>query len=88
LASIERAGVARRIFGFHVCDWLVPTRDLLTDRGMMGDGVIDIPQIRSMVEAAGYAGQVEVEIFSDRDWWTRPADETLSVCAERLQTVC
>ena len=50
---------------FHVCDWLVPTRDLLTDRGMMGDGVIDIPLIRGAVEAAGYADQVEVEIFSE-----------------------
>jgi sugar phosphate isomerase/epimerase len=87
-ANIKRAGAARRIFGFHVCDWLVPTRDLLTDRGMMGDGVIDIPLIRGAVEASGYAGQIEVEIFSDRDWWTRPPDETLSVCAERLQAVC
>jgi sugar phosphate isomerase/epimerase len=87
-ANIERAGAAQRIFGFHVCDWLVPTRDLLTDRGMMGDGVIDIPLIRGAVETAGYADQVEVEIFSDRDWWTRPADETLSVCAERLQSAC
>jgi sugar phosphate isomerase/epimerase len=87
-ANIERAGAARRIFGFHVCDWLVPTRDLLTDRGMMGDGVIDIPLIRSTIEAAGYADQVEVEIFSERDWWTRPAEETLAVCAERLQTAC
>jgi sugar phosphate isomerase/epimerase len=87
-SNIKRAGEARRILAFHVCDWLVPTRDLLTDRGMMGDGVIDIPLIRGAVEAAGYADQVEVEIFSDRDWWTRPADETLSVCAERLQTVC
>jgi sugar phosphate isomerase/epimerase len=87
-ANIGRAGAARRIFGFHVCDWLVPTRDLLTDRGMMGGGVIDIALIRGAVEAAGYADQVEVEIFSDRDWWTQPSDETLSVCAERLQTVC
>ncbi len=87
-ANIKRAGAARRIFAFHVCDWLVPTRDLLTDRGMMGDGVIDIPLIRDAVEATGYTDQVEVEIFSDRDWWTRPPDETLSVCAERLQTVC
>jgi sugar phosphate isomerase/epimerase len=87
-ANIKRAGEARRILAFHVCDWLVPTRDLLTDRGMMGDGVIDIPLIRGAVETAGYADQVEVEIFSDRDWWTRPADETLSVCAERLQSAC
>ena len=87
-AGIARAGVARRILGFHVCDWLVPTRDLLTDRGMMGDGVIDIQSVRAMVEAAGYDKLVEVEIFSDRDWWTRPTEETLSVCAERLGTVC
>ena len=87
-ANIKRAGEARRILAFHVCDWLVPTRDLLTDRGMMGDGVVDIPLIRSAVEAAGYADQVEVEIFSELDWWARPPDETLSVCAKRLQSVC
>ncbi len=86
-AGIERAGSARRIFAFHVCDWLVPTRDLLNDRGMMGDGVIDIRGIRQKVEAAGYAGAVEVEIFST-DWWQRSADEILSVCAARLQEVC
>jgi sugar phosphate isomerase/epimerase len=86
--SIARAGREGRILAFHVCDWLVPTRDVLTDRGMMGDGVIDIPRIRGMVEAAGYDGPVEVEIFSAGNWWRRPAAETLAVCAERLQTVC
>lgn len=86
--GIARAGAARRIQSFHVCDWLVPTRDLLTDRGMMGDGVIDVKGVRGLVEAAGYDKLVEVEIFSDRDWWMRPADETLSVCADRLSTVC
>lgn len=87
-AQIARAGSQGRIRAFHVCDWLVPTRDLLNDRGMMGDGVIDIRHIRELSEAAGYAGQVEVEIFSERDWWSRPPEETLTVCAERLQTVC
>jgi len=86
--QIARAGAQNRIFAFHVCDWLVPTRDMLTDRGMMGDGVIDIPPIRAMVEEAGYDGAVEVEIFSSFDWWKRPIEETLQVCAERLQTVC
>jgi len=86
--QIARAGAQGRIFAFHVCDWLVPTRDMLTDRGMMGDGVIDIPPIRAMVEEAGYDGAVEVEIFSSFDWWKRPIEETLTVCAERLQTVC
>lgn len=87
-ANIARAGAARRIFGFHVNDWLKPTRDILNDRGMMGDGVIDIPRIRAMAESGGYAGLVEVEIFSSLDWWTRPIDDTLKVCRERLATVC
>jgi sugar phosphate isomerase/epimerase len=84
--EIARAGAAGRILAFHVCDWLVPTRDLLLDRGMMGDGVIDIPRIRAAVEAAGYAGLIEVEIFS-RDWWQRDPDEVLRIIAERYRTV-
>jgi sugar phosphate isomerase/epimerase len=87
-AQIERAGAQSRIFGFHVCDWLVPTRDMLNDRGMMGDGVIDIARLRGLVEAAGYDGAVEVEIFSAETWWQKPIGETLAVCAERLQSVC
>jgi len=86
ISDIARAGAARRIFGLHVCDWLVPTTDVLNDRGMMGDGIIDIPAIRRAVEQAGYAGAVEVEIFSAANWWKRPMDETLKVCRERLAT--
>ena len=82
--DIARAGLEKRIFGFHVCDWLVPTADVLNDRGMMGDGVIDIPSIRAQVEKAGYQGLIEVEIFSAQNWWKRPVAETLKVCAERL----
>ncbi|HJQ56925.1 MAG TPA: sugar phosphate isomerase/epimerase family protein [Vineibacter sp.] len=86
--EIARAGRAGRILGFHVCDWLVPTTDLLLDRGMMGDGVIDIPRIRGWVEAAGYAGCVEVEIFSAANWWKRDPDEVLRVVRVRVATVC
>ena len=85
-AQIARAG-RDRLLAFHVCDWLVPTRDLLEDRGMMGDGVIDIRQIRGWVEAAGFAGYSEVEIFSRDDWWKRPADEVLAACILRHRTV-
>ena len=85
--EIERAG-EKRILAFHICDWLVPTRDLLTDRGMMGDGVIDIPLIRSWVEAVGYRGFHEVEIFSAQNWWRRDADEVLAICRERHQLYC
>ncbi|TNE33928.1 MAG: sugar phosphate isomerase/epimerase [Alphaproteobacteria bacterium] len=80
--QIDRAG-KDRLLAFHVCDWLVPTRDLLMDRGMMGDGVIDIPLIRGWVEAAGYDGFHEVEIFSELDWWKRPAEEVVETCKER-----
>ena len=82
--DIGRAG--NRIFGFHVCDWLLHTQDPLNDRGMMGDGVIDIRAIRRMVEATGYIGPIECEIFSEANWWKRPMAETLQVCAERFAT--
>lgn len=73
-AEIRRAG--RRISGFHVCDWLTPTADLLNDRGLMGEGCIDIKGIRREVEAAGFGGWIEVEIFSDR-WWSSDPDDYL-----------
>ena len=79
-AQIRRAGA--RVLAYHICDWLVPTRDLLNDRGMMGDGVIDLPRIRVWVRSAGYAGFQEVEIFSET-WWSRDPDEVLEVCKER-----
>jgi sugar phosphate isomerase/epimerase len=85
LAQIARAG-RDRLLAFHVCDWLVPTRDILNDRGMMGDGVIDIKSIRAAVEAQGYAGYSEIEIFSN-DWWGKPMDEVLRTCIERHKTV-
>jgi sugar phosphate isomerase/epimerase len=81
-AQIRRAG-RERLLAFHVCDWLVPTRDLLNDRGMMGDGVIDLPQMRGWVEDAGYAGYSEVEIFSAENWWKRDAGEVLDTCISR-----
>jgi len=83
--QVARAGA--RIIAHHICDWLVPTRHLLTDRGMMGDGVIDFPAIRGMVEAAGYLGIQEVEIFSE-DWWSRPGDEVLATAVQRFKSVC
>ena len=84
-AQIARAG-RERILGFHVSDWLVPTTDLLLDRGMMGDGVIDLPRIRSLVEKAGFDGYTEVEIMSARDWWQRDADDVVRTCLERMQS--
>lgn len=82
--EIARAGP--RIHAFHVCDWLRNTRDLLLDRGMMGDGVIDVPRIRNWVEGAGYTGLLEVEIFSAEDWWKRGPDEVLEAVKSRIET--
>jgi len=84
--DIARAGA--RVIAHHICDWLVPTKDLLLDRGMMGDGVVDLPGIRRMVEAAGFHGHQEVEIFSAENWWKKPGDEVLRTCVERYNTVC
>jgi sugar phosphate isomerase/epimerase len=83
--QIRRCG-RERMLAYHVCDWLVPTRDLLLDRGMMGDGVIDLRRIRGEVEALGFDGFVEVEIFS-QDWWARPMDEVIRTCIERHRAV-
>ena len=86
--QIARAGLEKRIFAHHICDWLVPTKDLLLDRGMMGDGVIDLKAFRAMFEAAGYHGPQEVEIFSAGDWWKRPGEEVLKTCIERYNKYC
>jgi sugar phosphate isomerase/epimerase len=85
--QIRRAG-RKRLLAFHVCDWLVPTTDLLLDRGMMGDGVIDLRRIRGWVERAGYRGFHEVEIFSAANWWKRDPDEVLETCKRRHLLYC
>jgi sugar phosphate isomerase/epimerase len=85
--DVARAGAEKRILGFHVSDWLNPTIDILNDRGMMGDGILDLKLIRGIVEQAGYDGLIEVEIFSAGNWWKRPIAETLQVVRERFETV-
>jgi sugar phosphate isomerase/epimerase len=74
---------AGHMLGFHVSDWLVPTPDMLQGRGMMGDGVIDLRHLRSMVDAAGYAGPIEVEIMN-RALWTMPGDDLLRLMCDRF----
>ncbi|MFN0115267.1 MAG: sugar phosphate isomerase/epimerase family protein [Paracoccaceae bacterium] len=85
-ASLSRA--QGRILGYHLCDWLETTRDMLLDRGMMGDGVADLKAIRAAVERAGYSGPCEVEVFSAANWWRRDPGEVLDVMVERFRTVC
>jgi sugar phosphate isomerase/epimerase len=78
--QISRA--SGRIFGFHANDWLPPKPDLLLSRTMMGDGPIEIRRIREAVDAAGYGGPIEVEIFN-QDVWNAPGDEVLALTKER-----
>jgi len=68
IKEIIRCGQLGKIFAFHICDWKVPTEDLLYDRGLMGEGCIDIRRIRNRVEIAGFDGFHEVEIFSTKYW--------------------
>ncbi len=83
--EIERA--RGRIFGFHVNDWLAPPPDTLMGRGMMGDGIIDLRAIRTAVQAAGYQGPIECEIFN-REIWARPGDEVLELMKRRFLEYC
>jgi sugar phosphate isomerase/epimerase len=76
-----------RVAGFHVSDWLVPTPHMLLGRGMMGDGVIALREIRTAVDAIGYDGPIEVEIFN-QSIWDRPGDEVLAqMCVRYLECV-
>ncbi len=67
-SEIKRCGQNGHLFAFHICDWNSPTTDMLNDRGLMGDGCIPVNTIRSWVEATGFNGFYEVEIFSNKYW--------------------
>lgn len=67
-AQIDLAGQTGRLHAFHICDWRTPTIDLLNDRGLMGEGCINIKEISDWVDATGFTGHREVEIFSNRLW--------------------
>jgi len=74
--QIQFAGRTGRLHAFHICDWKTPTTDLLNDRGLMGEGCINIQQISDWVDAAGFMGHREVEIFSNK-WWSTDQNEFL-----------
>ncbi|RMG59836.1 MAG: sugar phosphate isomerase/epimerase [Bacteroidetes bacterium] len=67
-AQIRRCGTRGHLFAYHVCDWKVPTRDMLLDRGLIGEGCIPLRQIGQWVAEAGFTGYTEVEIFSQHYW--------------------
>ena len=79
-AEIQRArGI---IFGFHICDWITPLPDVLKGRGMMGDGWIQLRKFREAIDAAGYDGPIEVEIFNETIW-EMPPDKVLDLMKKR-----
>ncbi len=80
--EIRLAGEQGTLLGYHVCDWRLETRHLLTDRGLMGDGCIDIAGITQMVRATGFAGLAEVEVFSEQ-YWAMDQDQYLELIAQR-----
>jgi sugar phosphate isomerase/epimerase len=82
-AQIARAGAEGRLASYQVCDWTLPlAADPLLSRGYMGDGYIDFASIGAWVTAAGYTGDVEVEIFN-RQIWDTPGDEVLAILTDR-----
>ena len=83
--EIQRAGDT--ILSFHVCDWRTPTRDLLNDRGLMGEGCIDLRGIRGWVEDAGFDGSIEVEIFSEA-YWAEEQHQFVEKIKERYLAHC
>ncbi|MCX8013753.1 MAG: sugar phosphate isomerase/epimerase, partial [Rectinema sp.] len=83
--QITRAGAGEYLFAFHVCDWKTPLEDMLEDRGLMGEGCIDIRGVRTWMEQAGFYGFAEVEIFSKR-YWALDQDRWLSMIMDAWKT--
>jgi sugar phosphate isomerase/epimerase len=86
IKQLRRAGAAR-IASFHYCDWLVPTRDILLDRGMVGDGVVNHAKIRRVLDEISYSGPFELEIFSAEDWWKRDPEDVVRIAIERCRSL-
>ena len=84
--NTELSRAKGRIRAFHVNDWLVPMPHPLNGRGMMGDGIIDLPGLWRDVQGAGYAGPIEVEIFSDY-WWAQPPEQVLGLALNRCAQI-
>ena len=81
--QIARAGAQGRLAAYQVCDWILPLAgDPLLSRGYMGDGYVDFASIGGWVSAAGYTGDIEVEIFN-QDIWDTPGDEVLAIVTDR-----
>ena len=86
-SELDRCGRAGNILAFHLCDWKTDMEDMLNDRGLMGEGIIDLKRMVRLVEAAGFTGFHEVEIFSNR-WWAEDQDLFLKKIIEAYNQHC
>lgn len=86
-AEIARCGRNGNIFAFHMCDWKLDMADMLNDRGLMGEGILDVARMRRLVEDAGFRGYLEVEVFSHR-WWARDQDHFLAEIIRTYTDCC
>jgi sugar phosphate isomerase/epimerase len=84
-SEIALAGRQKALFAFHVCDWRLPTRHMLNDRGLMGQGCINLRTIRDWTEQAGFQGPIEVEIFSE-EFWAMDQAEYLELIAKAYRS--
>jgi sugar phosphate isomerase/epimerase len=83
-AGIARAGAERRLALFQVADWVTPLpAGVLTGRGMLGDGSVELRRFAAAVDEAGYDGPIEVEIFNE-ELWAMPGAQALALCLERF----
>ncbi|MFE6133147.1 sugar phosphate isomerase/epimerase family protein [Streptomyces sp. NPDC056437] len=82
--AVARAGAEGRIHAFQLADWTTPLpAGVLNGRGQIGDGSIDMRAWRSRVDAAGYSGPIEVELFNE-ELWARDGEEVLAETARRF----
>lgn len=80
--ELRLAAEQNTLFGFHICDWRLETRHLLTDRGLMGDGCIDVKHFRTLVRDLGFTGHTEIEVFSEH-YWAMDQNQYLQLILER-----
>lgn len=83
---IARAGLEKRILAYHVNDWMTPTTDMLVDRGMPGEGVIDLHAFGKSVRLADFNGLTEIEVFSERIWKNK-IDKINKLCVKSCKSL-
>ena len=88
-AQIARAGAGGRIDSFQLADWITPLpAGVLVGRGQLGDGSVDFRALAELVEAAGFDGPIEVEIFNEELWARDGVEVVAEVAARYTEHAC